>query len=44
MCFNKSVLFEEDDLKVRTIQKDDLIQAKKSAARPKDLDDLNNIQ
>jgi hypothetical protein len=42
--FARSVLFEEGDLKIRTIQKDDLIQAKKSTARPKDLDDLQNIQ
>ena len=43
-CFSKSVLFEEDDLKIRTIRREDLISAKKSAGRPKDLDDLNNIQ
>jgi hypothetical protein len=43
-CFNQSVIFEEGDLKIRTIQKDDLIQAKKSSGRPKDLGDLENIQ
>ncbi len=43
-CFGKSVLFEEGDLNIRTIRKEDLILAKKSAGRPKDLDDLDNIQ
>jgi predicted nucleotidyltransferase len=43
-CFSNSVQFEDDDLKIRTIRKEDLIMAKKSTGRPKDLDDLNNIQ
>jgi hypothetical protein len=43
-CFRNSVFFEEGDLKIRTIQKGDLIRAKKSTSRPKDLDDLDNIQ
>jgi Nucleotidyl transferase of unknown function (DUF2204) len=43
-CFSKSVQFEEGDLKIRTIRKEDLILAKKSTGRPKDLDDLDNIQ
>lgn len=43
-CHEKSIVFEDDDLLIRTIHKDDLIKAKLSAARPKDLDDLQNIQ
>ena len=39
-----SVLFEEGDLKIRTIQKSDLIKAKKAAGRSKDLNDLENIE
>jgi len=42
-CYNKSVIFEDDDLYIRTIHKDNLIEAKKSAGRSKDLDDLENI-
>jgi predicted nucleotidyltransferase len=43
-CFRNSVQFEDGDLKIKTIRKEDLIQTKKTSARPKDLDDLNNIQ
>lgn len=42
-CFDNAVFFEDDDLQIRTIHKDNLIQAKRSAGRPKDLDDLENI-
>ena len=42
-CYNKSVIFEDDDLYIRTIHKDNLIEAKRSAGRSKDLDDLENI-
>jgi hypothetical protein len=42
-CFDKSVIFEDDDLKIRTIHKNDLIQAKKSSGRAKDLNDLENL-
>jgi hypothetical protein len=41
--FEKAVKFEDDDLIIRTIHKDDLINAKKAAGRPKDLDDLQNL-
>ena len=41
--FKKAVLFEDDNLIIRTIHKDDLISAKKAAGRPKDLDDLQNL-
>jgi hypothetical protein len=39
-----AVLFEDGDLKIRTIQKSDLIKAKKAAGRAKDLNDLENIE
>jgi hypothetical protein len=42
-CFQKSVVFEDDGLKIRTIHKDNLIEAKKASGRSKDLDDLENI-
>jgi len=41
--YENSVVFEDDDLFIRTIHKDNLIAAKKSAGRNKDLDDLENI-
>lgn len=41
--FNNSVVFEDDELSIRTIHKNDLIKAKKSAGRAKDLDDLENL-
>ena len=43
-CYNNSVIFEDKDLKIRTINKNDLIEAKKSSKRSKDLDDLENLQ
>ena len=42
-CYLKSVYFEDDGLKIRTIQLQDLIKAKQSAGRAKDLDDLENL-
>jgi hypothetical protein len=42
-CYQKSVVFEDDELKIRTIHKDNLIEAKKASGRSKDLDDLENI-
>jgi hypothetical protein len=42
-CYQKSVVFEDDGLKIRTIHKDSLIEAKKASGRSKDLDDLENI-
>lgn len=41
--FKAAVFFEDDDLKIRTIHKNDLIKAKKYAGRPKDIDDLGNL-
>ena len=43
-CYNNSVMFEDKDLKIRTISKKDLIEAKKISKRLKDLDDLENLQ
>lgn len=42
-CYDKSIVFKEEDLEIRTINKEDLIKAKKSAGRPKDLNDLENF-
>ncbi len=42
--FKKAVYFEDDDLKIRTINKNDLIAAKKIAGRAKDINDLENLQ
>ena len=42
-AFNRSVIFSDEELQVRTIHKNDLIQAKKSAGRNKDLNDLENL-
>lgn len=42
-CYQKSVVFEDGGLKIRTIHKDNLIEAKKASGRSKDLDDLENI-
>jgi hypothetical protein len=42
-AFEKSIFFVENGLKIRTIHKDDLLQAKKLANRPKDQNDLENL-
>lgn len=42
-CFANSILFEDGDLKIRTINRDDLLVAKKLAGRAKDLNDLENL-
>lgn len=42
-CFEKAIYFEEDGLQIKTIHLNDLLQAKKATARPKDLDDLENL-
>ena len=43
-CFRKATFMEIDNLKVRVIEYRDLITAKKASARPKDLDDLENLE
>lgn len=42
--FEKSVFYEEDKLKIRTISRNDLITAKKNTNRSKDLNDLENLE
>jgi hypothetical protein len=42
--FQKAVYFEDDDLKIRTINRNDLIETKKIAGRAKDINDLENLQ
>lgn len=41
--FSRAVYFEVDGLKIRVIHLNDLLEAKRIAARPKDLDDLENL-
>ncbi|MEI7472108.1 MAG: DUF6036 family nucleotidyltransferase [Chitinophagaceae bacterium] len=41
--YEKSVYFEDDELKIRTINRNDLITAKKNAGRAKDINDLENL-
>jgi len=43
-CYPQSVLFEEGEFKIRTLDINGLILSKKVAGRPKDLNDLENIQ
>lgn len=42
-AFESSIVFSDKDFYVRTISKEDLIKAKKSVMRPKDMDDLQNL-
>lgn len=42
-CYSNSIFFEEDGLKIRTINYTDLIKAKKASARAKDVNDLENL-
>jgi hypothetical protein len=42
-CYAKTVFFEEDGLKIRTINYLDLIKAKQASARAKDINDLENL-
>jgi hypothetical protein len=42
-CYQKAIYFEENGLMVRTIYITDLIDAKKASGRPKDMDDLENL-
>ncbi|MFM2358367.1 MAG: hypothetical protein RLY16_360 [Bacteroidota bacterium] len=41
--FQKAIYFEDDDLKIRTINRNDLIAAKTIAGRAKDINDLENL-
>ena len=42
-CFKNSELFKDDDLEIRVINYNHLIQTKKESNRPKDIDDINNL-
>lgn len=42
-CYERTLIFEDEGLKIKTLHLDDLLIAKKSAGRPKDLDDLQNL-
>jgi predicted nucleotidyltransferase len=42
-CYNNAVFFDEDGLKIRTINIIDLISAKKASGRAKDINDLENL-
>ena len=42
-CYSEAQIFEDDGLLVKTINYNHLIEAKKSANRPKDIDDINNL-
>lgn len=44
IVFNNAVFFEDDGLKIRTIHKSNLIEGKRKVGRPKDLDDLENLE
>lgn len=41
--YNQSVLFKDEDLDIRTLHKNRLIEAKKQSNRPKDIDDIQNL-
>lgn len=43
-CYLKSVIFEDANLRIRTINKDDLLKAKTASGRAKDLNDLENLK
>ena len=43
-CFNTSVFFEEDGLYIRTLNLNNLLEAKSASGRPKDLDDIENLK
>lgn len=42
-AYERSVIFKDENLEIRTIHKNDLIVAKQKAGRSKDLDDLENL-
>ncbi len=41
--FNHSIIFEDEDLQIRTINRNDLLRAKKMAGRAKDVNDIENL-
>ena len=42
-CYTNSQLFIDDELQVRVLSMNDLLETKKKANRPKDIDDINNL-
>lgn len=42
-CYTNSQIFIDDELQVRVLSMNDLLEAKKKANRPKDIDDINNL-
>lgn len=42
-CYNAAQIFEDDGLLIKTINYNHLLEAKKIANRPKDIDDINNL-
>ena len=42
--FQKAIYFEDVDLKIRSINRNDLITTKKKAGRAKDINDLENLE
>jgi hypothetical protein len=42
-CFENATYFEDNDLQIRTINRADLLKAKKMAGRSKDLNDIENL-
>lgn len=42
--YNQAVIFEDNGVKIRTLHKTKLIEAKKQSGRHKDLDDLQNLE
>lgn len=42
-CFSKAQFFNDDDLTIRVINYNHLIETKKESNRPKDIDDINNL-
>lgn len=43
-CYRQSVIFEDEGLKINVLHKNNLIAAKKSSGRSKDINDLENLQ
>lgn len=43
-CYEEVKIFEDDGLKVKTISYFHLLNAKKASNRPKDIDDINNLE
>ncbi len=42
-CFIQAVIFDNEELEIRTLHLNNLIEAKKASGRNEDLDDLENL-